>query len=224
MSPKDFYESYWGNDKAPPQLDPTTGERMDGLGRVLRSIRQARGLDRLQVLDAGCGDGIFVAFVRELGFQVSGIDVSDAAIERAKTRCPDADLRVASLEDQLPFPDATFDAVWCTEVLEHIFNVHAALAELNRVLLVRGSLILTTPYHGFVKNLLIALSGFDRHFNPEISHIRFFTRATLDRCLRRAGFVPIEWAGVGRMWPLWKSFFLIARKERRPGEPPAIIG
>ena len=224
MKAKAFYESYWRNDKAPPQVDPTTADRMDRLQRALRTIRDLGGPHGVRVLDAGCGDGTFAAFLRDLEFQVSAVDVSRAAIAKAESQCHDVDLRIGSVEDRLPFADAAFDAVWCSEVLEHVFNVHATLAEFNRVLGMGGTLILTTPYHGLVKNLVITLLRFDRHFNPELSHVRFFTRVTLDKCLRRAGFIPVSWAGVGRAWPIWKSFFVTARKEGPPGEPPTIIG
>ena len=176
------------------------------------------------ILDAGCGDGAFLAFMHRLGFRVTGIELAEGAATRARRRCPDADVWIASLEETLPFDDQAFDAIWCTEVLEHLFHVHVALAELSRVLRPGGMLILTTPYHGLLKNLLIALLGFDRHFNPEISHIRFFTRRSLERSLQRAGFEPLSWQGLGRAWPLWKSVFAVARKVRDPGPPPELVG
>jgi SAM-dependent methyltransferase len=224
VNAKRFYELYWKSDSAPPREDPTTGDRMRQLRTALRSLFGNWQLASIHLLDAGCGDGEFLAFLRGLGLEVSGVDVSETAIERAKRRCPEADLRVGSLEDRLPFADKTFDAIWCTEVLEHVFDVHRALAELNRVLKVGGALLLTTPYHGLIKNLLIAALGFDRHFNPELSHIRFFTQTSLNHSLRRAGFVSVAWSGVGRVWPVWKTFFVAARKERLPEAAPAIIG
>ncbi len=114
--------------------------------------------------------------------------------------------------------------MWCTEVLEHVLDVHAGLAELNRVVVQGGLLVLTVPYHGLAKNLLIALVAFERHYNPYISHIRFYTRKSLCDCLERAGFTAISWGGVGRCWPLWMSHFVIARKTGVPGHTPQIIG
>lgn len=224
MREQGFYEAYWQREKASPQDDPTTTERQNLLQNALQPLLRADSPSSCSVLDAGCGDGKFSTFLHGLGFHVAGIELSELAAAKAKSRCPYADIQVGSLETRLPFADASFNAIWCTEVLEHLFDVHGALAEFNRVLKDKGMLLLTTPYHGFVKNLLIALFGFDRHFNPEISHIRFFTRITLERCFRQAGFVPVSWHGVGRVWPLWKSFFVIARKEAPAGPPPEIIG
>jgi len=223
VSIREFYEAYWREPKAPPQGDPTAGERMACLRAALESFVSGPA-EKVRILDAGCGDGEFVAFLRDLGFRVSGVDLSEGAIVRARQRCPDVQFRAASLEEVLPFGDESFDAIWCTEVLEHLFDIHGTLAEFNRILKPKGAVLLTTPYHGLVKNLLIALAGFDRHFNPDLSHIRFFSKTSLDRCLRRAGFVPIRWRGVGRVRPLWKSVFVVARKDGAPLLAPEILG
>ncbi len=220
MRVKEFYEGYWRKDYAPPQSDPTSAQRMVRLEAVLGPLVASSRTGSRHALDAGCGDGAFLAFLHRLGLRVSGLELAEAAATRARRRCPDADVRVGSLEEPLPFDDESFDAVWCTEVLEHLFNVHGALGELNRVLKPGGLLMVTTPYHGLVKNLLITAWAFDGHYNPDLSHIRFFTRRTLDRSLRRAGFDPVRWEGVGRVWPIWKSMFVVARKTGAPGPPP----
>ncbi len=216
MSSKQYYENYWRQEAPPPLHDPTTDERKRLLLAALR--RQDESARPKRTLDAGCGDGQFLAFLAGHGFEVSGVDLSETAIESARRRCPSASLQVGSLEAPLAFPSQTFDAVWCTEILEHLFDVPRALGELNRVLSDRGLLILTTPHHGLLKNLAIALTNFERHFDVTGPHIRFFTRRSLFACLARAGFEPIQWRGIGRFWPLSKSFFVVARKVRQPDE------
>ena len=76
----------------------------------------------------------------------------------------------------------------------------------------KGLLILTTPYHGFLKNLLIVLLKFDRHFDPEGSHIRFFDKKGLERCLNNSGFAQISWSGIGRFWKMYRTWFVVAQK------------
>ena len=224
MRVKQFYEGYWQQDYAPPQSDPTTAERMVRLEAALRPLLNGRPNGGRHVLDAGCGDGAFLAFLNRLSFRVTGIELAEAAAARARRRCPAADIQIASLEEPLPFDDESFDAVLFSEVLEHLFDVHGALAELNRVLKPGGLLLLTTPYHGLVKNVLIALVAFEGHYDPVRSPIRFFTRQSLDRCLWRAGFRPVEWQTLGRVWPIWRSVFVVARRVDRPGPPPGIAG
>lgn len=224
MTTKQFYEEYWRTEHVPAVGDPTTAERMVRLREALDALFPGRRAGSVRVLDAGCGAGEFLAFLGRVGFTVAGVDLSAEAAERARRRCPEAEVRIGSIEEPLPFCHGAFDAIWCTEVLEHLFDVHGALAELNRVLRPEGVLVLTTPYHAFLKNVLIARLNFDRHFNPEGSHIRFFTHGTLARVLERAGFTPLSWHGIGRVRPLWKSFFVVARKTGAPGPPPEIIG
>jgi SAM-dependent methyltransferase len=169
------------------------------------------------VLDAGCGSGEFTAFLAGLGFSATGVDISAAAITRAQQRYPGVHFEVASLEAGLPFANEEFAAIWCSEVLEHLFDVHAALAELNRVLQTDGKLVLTTPYHGLFKNIAITLLGFEKHYNPYGSHIRFFTRRSLAICLEHAGFAVERWGGIGRFWPVWKAHFVAAYKVGQRG-------
>lgn len=220
MNVTEFYERYWQR--------PDAMRSEHGLEVAPRQALLRRALRRLPtgaaVLDAGCGPGDFSAFIAGLGFRTIGVDLATAAVAHARSRHPALSFHAAALEHGLPFADAAFDAVWCSEVLEHLFDVHAALAELNRVLRPGGTLVLTTPYHGLAKNLFITLKGFDTHYNPYLSHIRFFTRRTLSACLGRAGFALAEWGGIGRSWPVWKSQTAICHKVGAPGPAPEIIG
>lgn len=228
-SREQFYEAYWSrNANVVPDNDPTAEDRKRllrmALERYLSKSHDGTPLRCRKVLDAGCGSGEFSVFIKELGFDVVGIDVSQTAIERAKQSYPGNNFHRLSLEGRLPFSDGEFDAIWSTEVLEHLFDVHAALSELNRVLGQGRVVMLTVPFHGFLKNLMIALVGFEQHYHPYLSHIRFFTKGSLTNCLLRAGFEPVLWCGIGRIWPFYKSFFVVARKVKLPGPAPEILG
>ena len=208
MTIAEFYEHYWQQPPGTPHCtESLVHERKALLQAVLSDLPKAATM-----LDAGCGRGTFTAFLHNLGFRMIGIDISRAAIAFARQQYPKVQFAVASLEGQFPFRDENFTAVWCTEVLEHLFDVRATLAELNRVLRPGGKLVLTTPYHGFIKNLLIVFLSFDRHYDPYGEHIRFFSRHSLQRCLEQSGFVVEHWTGVGRSWPVWMSQFVVARK------------
>lgn len=130
----------------------------------------------------------------------------------------------ASLEFGLPFKNNTFSLIYCSEVLEHIFDTHFVLSEFNRILKLNGLFILTVPYHGLIKNIIISFRNYKEHYNPYISHIRFFTLKSLKVCLERSGFKMISYSGLGRCWPIWKSFFVVASKVSLPTGPPKIIG
>jgi 2-polyprenyl-6-hydroxyphenyl methylase/3-demethylubiquinone-9 3-methyltransferase len=154
--------------------------------------RHFAGMKGKTALEIGCGDGFFSGKLIELGLTVTGVDLSPVGIARAKEHNPSGTFLLADLTQPLPFPDASFDAVWCSEVLEHLFSPLYALQEMHRVLRPGGVALLTTPYHGWLKNLAIAMFQFDSHYDPEYPHIRFFTRNTLTRLVGKAGLEVVE--------------------------------
>jgi 2-polyprenyl-6-hydroxyphenyl methylase/3-demethylubiquinone-9 3-methyltransferase len=80
-----------------------------------------------------------------------------------------------------------------------------------------GTAILSTPYHGYWKNLALALTGrMDKHFTALLDHghIKFWSTETLGELLREVGFIDIHFERVGRIPPLAKSMIVIARKDK----------
>jgi 2-polyprenyl-6-hydroxyphenyl methylase/3-demethylubiquinone-9 3-methyltransferase len=78
-----------------------------------------------------------------------------------------------------------------------------------------GLLIASTPFHGYWKNLALALTGkMDRHFTAlwDHGHIKFWSEDTFRRLLEEAGFQDVRFQRVGRIPPLAKSMIAIARK------------
>lgn len=214
-----YYERYWTDpDAAPPAQDPTTGDRKQLLAEALR------GLPGRAVLDVGCGMGIFTEFLAKEGFEPVGMDLSEKAIAVAQKRVPQASYLIGTIEQHAEALRGRFHAVWCSEVIEHIFDIYGFLAAINECLAPSGRLVITTPYHGLLKNLLISLRGYAHHYNPFGGHIRFFDKTSLGMCLRHCGFRVVRWAGIGRTWPLYRSFFVTAEKIGQPLPPPPAEG
>ncbi len=206
---KGRYERNWVDAEQFTQQDPTTPARKALLAAaVQRYLGRAEGA----ALDVGCGAGEFVAYLGSLGFQAHGVDLSENAVAYTQQRCPEATVCQASAEDGLPFPPEQFTLVMATEVVEHLLEPQQAINQMARVLRPGGVLILTTPYHGVLKNLWLALFHFEQHFGVEGGHIRFFTRRSLGKGLRDAGLQVLEQRGYGRRWPVYKSIFAVARK------------
>lgn len=145
------------------------------------------------------------------GFKTIGIDISAAAIQSNKQRFAQAEFQVVQADRPTPFPDGSFDAIYCSEVVEHVYDAHYIFGEFGRLLRPNGLLIVTTPYHALVKNIIVAASSFDRHFNPTWQHIRFWTKSSLTRVAKAHGLTPVQWGHVGRFWPMPKSFFVTFR-------------
>ncbi|MGA2648134.1 MAG: class I SAM-dependent methyltransferase [Candidatus Sulfotelmatobacter sp.] len=142
---------------------------------------------KAKALEIGCGDGFFSGHLARLGCEVTGIDLSPAAIDLARKSCAEASFAIHDLTKPLPFDESTMDLVWCSEVLEHLFSPLGALYEIHRLLKLGGVLLCTVPYHGAIKNLGIALFAFDRHYDPTYPHVRFFTRKSLIHIVEQAG-------------------------------------
>jgi 2-polyprenyl-6-hydroxyphenyl methylase/3-demethylubiquinone-9 3-methyltransferase len=142
------------------------------------------------VLDLGCGAGEFSAALREAGAQPIAVDVAAEALRRAGARVPGLDLRLWRDGEPLPLDDASVDAVWAGEVIEHVVDVAPWLSEVRRVLRPGGTLLLTTPHHGPLTLLALALSPgrFAKHFEPRSDHVRFFSPRTLRTLLDDLGF------------------------------------
>jgi 2-polyprenyl-3-methyl-5-hydroxy-6-metoxy-1,4-benzoquinol methylase len=130
------------------------------------------------VLDLGCGDGAFAAELLASGATVVGVDVAEAAIERARRRAPGAELRVVPEGEPLGL-DGWADVVWAGEVLEHAVDPVGLVLEARRTLRAGGRLLATTPAHG---PLLTTTSRLD----PRADHLRFFTRRSLRGVLGEA--------------------------------------
>lgn len=105
-----------------------------------------RGLEPSKILDAGCGEGHLIQKMHGQNdkHQYFGIDATPVATEKARIRCPYADVSIGDFIS-LPFPDNHFNVITCTEVLEHVPAFEMALNEFERTLKPRGLLILTFP-------------------------------------------------------------------------------
>lgn len=93
-------------------------------------------------LDAGCGTGRLSRMLADYGNEVTGVDTSEAMLERARANVPEGTFHVGSFL-QLPFADASFDVVCCGLALTHIRPLHPAITELSRVLRDHGRLVLS---------------------------------------------------------------------------------
>jgi 2-polyprenyl-3-methyl-5-hydroxy-6-metoxy-1,4-benzoquinol methylase len=202
------YEEYWARDEPPPLGDPLTPRRLE----LLRPLLRAAGARR--VLDAGAGAGDVVGSLAANGFDVVGLDISERALELARGRHPEATFLRHSVEE-LPWPvDAgSFEAVVAFDVIEHLLRPRALLEGARDALAPGGHLALSTPYHGLVKNLVLTVTRFDRHFDVEGDHIRFFSDGALRRLAEDAGFVLERLEHLGRMRLIWANSFVWLRRR-----------
>lgn len=176
-------------------------------------------LDRLgahRVLDLGCGNGWLTAALARCGFETSGLDLSHSGIQIARASHPEVAFHQG---DALQPPPAAwqgrFDAVVAVETVDHVAHPDRLLAHAMQMLRPGGLVLLSVPYHGYLKNLVIALLGRnDLRLQALAPHgrLKFFSRQTLAALAEQAGFELLELQRIGRVPPLARSMLLVARR------------
>ena len=134
-----------------------------------------------RALDLGCGMGEFLQVLEERGLAAFGVEGNADQARAIRER--GLGVGLADLEAPLPFSDATFDLVTCLEVIEHVAQADGLMEEIRRVLKPGGHLVLSTPNFAFLNYRIRYLIG--RPPFEEGIHLRYFTRSTLEACIRR---------------------------------------
>jgi len=182
---------------------------------VLSGLRLRK--DRRRVFELGCGNGAVAAHFTKHGYQVHGVDTSEEGIAIAKRHHPEIDLQKRSVYEPLADDFGQFPVVLSLEVIEHLYFPRKLCQTAHDLLEPGGTLILSTPYHSYLKNLALAVTGrLDTHFTAlmDHGHIKFFSPRTLAEVLKEAGFAEISFSRVGRITPLAKSMIAVARRRR----------
>jgi 2-polyprenyl-6-hydroxyphenyl methylase/3-demethylubiquinone-9 3-methyltransferase len=175
-------------------------------------------LEKLQVpekrlFDLGCGNGSVAHMLTQIGWEVTGVDPSVDGIAQAKRRYPSLRLEQGSAYDDLAARYGFFPIVLSLEVVEHVYNPRKYAATLFSLIEPGGTAVVSTPYHGYFKNLALAVTGrMDDHFTAlwDHGHIKFWSVKTLTALLREAGFVNFRVRRVGRFPALAKSMIILA--------------
>jgi 2-polyprenyl-3-methyl-5-hydroxy-6-metoxy-1,4-benzoquinol methylase len=178
-------------------------------------IALCRSLGASRVLDLGCGNGTFCARLAREGFDVVGCDPSESGIAVARASVPGVRFeRLGVGDDPASLDEAPFDAVIAMEVVEHLYAPRQLPRFARCVLKPHGHLLVSTPYHGFLKNLALSLTNaWDAHLSPlwDGGHIKFWSPRTLRRLGEDEGFTFERFAGAGRLPWLWKSMIVVFR-------------
>jgi 2-polyprenyl-6-hydroxyphenyl methylase/3-demethylubiquinone-9 3-methyltransferase len=176
------------------------------------------GSSHIKVFDAGCGNGALLARLQESGYSCAGCDLSESGVRIARRALHEG----TRIEQRSVCSDLSaefgsdWDVVIATEVIEHVYEPRLMLDQLRALTKPGGWIVLSTPYHGYVKNLLLAATGaMDRHFTVlwDGGHIKFWSRKTLGQLMQEKGLVELGFRGVGRAPFLWKSMFMWGQRS-----------
>jgi len=206
-----FYANY--------EEHPDPSHRPMYLARILRRLRADGSVTT--ILDAGCGGADFAQGLALNGYMVYGVDLSATAVKAAEARrC--GSFVISSVYDDLlkPFNLREVDAVISIEVIEHLYNPRLFVRRAREALKPGGLLIVTTPYWGYLKNILLAITNRTDLALTALwdgGHIKHFSRKALTRLMAENAFEPVSFEGCGegfRAWLpyLWSSMLMIFRK------------
>ena len=200
------------------------GESGEKLTEVfVELVKQIDGIRT--ICDLGCGNGHIAGRLAAHGYDVTGIDASRSGIAIAKRAYPNVHFIEALINgrlDQLELQTfanseswSGFDLVISSDVIEHLYRPSDLLETVLALLKPRGHVLIGTPYHGYLKNLALAISGrMDSHFSAlhDGGHIKFFSVHTLSQLLTAHSFDDLSFTFYGRAPWLWKNMICHARK------------
>ena len=170
---------------------------------------------RRRLFEIGCGNGAVAAVLAKEGYELTGVEVSAQGLKEARRRYPHLSLQPGSAYDRLAEIYGQFPIVVSLEVVEHLYAPRVFAKTLYDLVEPSGTAIVSTPYHGYWKNLALAITGrLDAHFTTlwDHGHIKFWSIKTLKTLLLEAGFKDISFTRVGRVPALAKSLIAIAKK------------
>jgi len=149
----------------------------------LSEIRRYHGLERGRLLEVGCGEGDLLVLAKGDGWQITGVEYSAAACEKARQRLNSNEVRSGELSE-VGFAAGQFDLCVISDVLEHVRSPLGLLQEIHRVLKPGGTLFVATPSIDSWSARFLRQKWME--FKTE--HLAYFDRQTLQTALFKAGF------------------------------------
>lgn len=202
----------------PQEYHYSDGNQNSSHKYLLPQVKQALSdLTPSRMFDLGCGNGSVAKYFSDAGWTVTGVDPSEKGVTQAQANFPELDLHLGSAYDDLPNRFGNFPVVLSLEVVEHLYAPRTYAKTVFDLLEPGGRFVLSTPYHGYLKNVVLAVTGkMDAHFTAlwDHGHIKFWSERTLAALLAEVGFVDIRFSRAGRIPPLAKSMIAVARKPR----------
>lgn len=161
-----------------------------------------------RILDAGCGAGPALRFLRQRGYLPFGSDLVHYPLEQARQLIPDARLTQCDSDKPLPYSNESFDVILLSEVIEHVASPGFTLQECLRVLRPGGAVALTTPNLWDVRRVYYPALGKVWSGDADATHQTLFDPQTLRGVLERvgfrdvrvrAGFKPLRWISIRKL-------------------------
>ena len=173
---------------------------------------------KLNHLDLGCGNGFITKIINKFFKKTTAIDISAEGIKFA-TKGNYNKNKISFLNtspEKLIKKKRKYDVITTIEVIEHQYDPFKFMQNLEKLSKRGGYVLITTPYHGYIKNLVMSTLGLmDNHFTAlwTHGHIKFFSIKTLKKLISNYKFEITSISFSGRFYPISSSMiFLLKRK------------
>lgn len=207
MAAQPYTEFEWHGETAG---NGASGEKLTDV--FLKLVQRIDGVK--SICDLGCGNGHITGRLAANGYDVTGVDASASGICIARRVYPEARFIHARLDSDL-HEIGEFDLVISSDVIEHLYRPSDLLEAAHSLLKPNGHVLIGTPYHGYLKNLVLAAAGkMDAHFSAlhDGGHIKFFSVNSLSKLMLNHSFAELSFTFYGRAPWLWKNMICHARK------------
>ena len=215
MSPdRPLTEQLWSHEESDDHW-PFHGPRDIHAHLTRPIVQQLVKADANRVLEFGCGNGWFSGALDRCGFEVTGVDVDTDGLREARQKYPSVRFQHLDVTQQpgsaLP---RGFDAVVAIDLIDHVTKPRNLVATAIAALKPGGLLVLSSPFHGYAKNLALAITGrFDLRWQAleDSGRLRFFSRHTLMSLMSEFDLSELQFETVGRI-PMFARAMLVAAR------------
>jgi 2-polyprenyl-3-methyl-5-hydroxy-6-metoxy-1,4-benzoquinol methylase len=206
-------------------------KRLDFIVDAIKNLKKSD----IKILDIGCGNGNISLALGSLGYNVTGVDIDSTSIENARKINTFKNVQFNVLDANAFDVKDEFDAIVCSEVLEHLENPSELVQSIFSILKKDGILVATVPNGWGPREVLITkpmqwlhknkmdtailkfkkLLGYSNHTqqssNPDLTHVQFFTAGKFKRILESAGFKQSRWDNADFIERVFPYSFLTRR-------------
>jgi 2-polyprenyl-3-methyl-5-hydroxy-6-metoxy-1,4-benzoquinol methylase len=192
--------------------------RRDWITEALHRYASSESRETGAALEVGPGSGVYLPILADLFQVVNGSDIEDAYLKHAHTllsKISNLSLAVDDITDS-KLPEGSFDLILCTEVVEHIPDSQAAIAQMHRLLKPGGVLVLSTPQRyspleilakiAFLPGIIQLVRFIYQESILDSGHVNLMTEAQVRKQLDAAGFSIVEHYKSGMYIPMIAEF------------------
>ena len=203
MEVVEYYRRIFPHEQLEDEKSQNVAIRIKKAADMFKEDLNEKRLSVYKVLDIGCATGFLSSFLDVDRFHLYGIEINPILAQKARERYHY--VWEIDLEESWPVESESFDGVFAGAVLEHVFDYHFVLNEINRVLKFHGMLVVEVPNLGAWKEIYRLIRRRHPHWAQDIQHLHQWTKVKLETVIMQHGFEIKETVCDRLAPPFWKK-------------------